>query len=91
MLIKVEHGKWKALSQMFSVEGQFLNHPGDLMYPLIKKRVGETVGYWYVAGQDFFNIFDEGSMSLVNSELEGVAKRRERKLQDVKFNKSACT
>jgi hypothetical protein len=90
MLIKIEHGKWKALSQMLSIEGQFLYNPGDLMFPLLKKKVGETVGYWYVTGQNLSNIFDEANINLVNSELEAIARERGRKLQDLKFNKSVC-
>lgn len=90
MLIKVEHGKWKALSQMLSIEGQFLNHPGDLMFPLLKKQVGETVGYEYVIGENLADIFEEENRNLVNYALQDIAQERGRNLKDLKFNKSVC-
>lgn len=43
VLLRVEHGKWKALSQAMKVEGKFLNDKGDLMYPVLKMKVGESV------------------------------------------------
>lgn len=90
LLIKVEYGKWMALSECLSVEGQFLNHPHDLMFPLLKRSIGETVGKSMVVNRGIDDIVDERSIASVTQIIAKVAERRRKYIGDLKFNKSVC-
>lgn len=89
ILIRVEHGKWRALSQALSIPDQFLNHPGDLMFPLLKKSIGETVGRFMTGGQES-PIVDDASLSIVKQEVTRIARAKGKEPGSLKFNKRVC-
>lgn len=49
---RMAHGRWKMLSQAFSVEGQFFKHPKDLMYPKLLRHTGEEAARYVVIEPD---------------------------------------
>jgi hypothetical protein len=89
ILAKVEHGKWRALSQCLSIPGQFLNHPGDLMFPLLKQSVGEAVGC-FMAGKDNSSISDLTSIPVIQAEISKITTKHGKTINTVKYNKAVC-
>ena len=89
ILIRVEHGKWRALSKALSVPDQFLNNPGDLMFPLLKRSIGETVGR-FMTGNQNFPIVDEISVSVVKDKVAKVTQARGKEPDTLEFNKAVC-
>jgi hypothetical protein len=90
VFIHVEHGKWQALSSMFDVKDQFLNNPGDLMYPILKRGLGKVVGQEYVDSGNISQLFDVRGQNKINSLIESIALSQRVKVNDLKFNKSVC-
>lgn len=89
ILVRVEHGKWRALSQALSIPGQFLSHPEDQMFPLVKKSVGEIVGRFMV-GEHSIPIVDVQSYSTVRNVVARIASEKGKNIDAIKFNKAAC-
>ena len=90
-LVKVEHGKWRALSQALSIEEQFFKHPGDLTYPLLKRDVGETVGRFMVDTEKDSSITaDKQGLKLVEQAITSIARKRGKRPEELKYNKSVC-
>lgn len=89
VLAKVEHGKWRALSQCLLIPDQFLNHPGDLMFPLLKRSVGEATGYFMV-GKDNSAIVDLSSIPVVQDEISKIARKHGKNIKTIKYNKAVC-
>lgn len=95
-LIDVVHGKWRMLSQAFSIENQFFNHPGDLMYPLLKKQIGEEMAIKFLTSSLSEALEDGDSISFVQNLIEATAEeerasgRNIKSAQDLKFNKRIC-
>jgi len=88
MLLGVEKGKWRALSKALSIEGQFFNHPGDQMYPVFKKNLGEAYARELVL-EKRIPAYGKGLNSL-EGPLVGLAQQQEVPVSDIKFNKQAC-
>lgn len=89
LLLRILHGKWRALSKAFLIEGQFFNHPGDLTFPLVKKYVGKIVGLYFTGNQEI-PIVDVQSNFIVKELVEKIARKRGRDIKTLKFNKSVC-
>ena len=89
LLVQVEHGKWRALTQCLSIPDQFLNHPGDNMFPLLQKYIGETIGF-FVAGNDDSAIVNLESIPVLQEIVATIATQRGKTPQSLKFNKSVC-
>lgn len=89
ILIRVEHGKWRALSQALSIPDQFLNHPRDLMFPLLKRSIGETVGR-YITGVLNSPIVDNPSVLTIDQEVSRIARAKGKDGDSLKFNKRVC-
>ncbi len=90
ILIKTEYGKWMALSQCLSIEGQFLNHPNDLMFPLLKTSIGEKIGRTITENLNISGLMHEENTGIVNQEITKIARARGKSIEDLKFNKKAC-
>lgn len=90
VLLRVEHGKWRALTQMFSIPEQFLNNPGDQMYPYLKKEMGKTIGKVFVASGDLGSILDDNGKQMVWQQILQIAKEHNVEPGDLKFNKNVC-
>lgn len=86
---RVEHGKWRALSQALSIPDQFLNHPRDLMFPFLKKSIGEAVGR-FMTGDQNSPIVDAQSVLTVRQEVAGIARVKGKDIKTLKFNKAVC-
>lgn len=92
ILIRVEHGKWMALSQALSVEGQFFKHPEDLTYPLLKRKIGEAVGRFFVNGKKGQSITSESQgWALIEKVIVSISKQKEVQPERLKFNKQTCS
>ena len=89
ILVRVEHGKWRALSQAFSVPDQFLNHSRDLMLPMVKRSVGEMVGRFMVGDQKT-SIVDDKNITEVRNEVDRIAREIGENSNDIKYNKAVC-
>jgi hypothetical protein len=84
------HGKWKALSQMFSVPGEFLNHPNDKMYPMLKRRVGEQIGKSILINKNFDQIIKSKGGINPRDEINNLASKMGQDINSLKFNKKVC-
>lgn len=89
ILAQVEHGKWQALSQAFSVPEQFFNHPGDAMLPLLKKSIGETVGR-FMTGDKKVDIINPDNIDVLYTRLAKVAQKKGKDISNLKYNKATC-
>jgi hypothetical protein len=90
ILVRVEHGKWLALTQLLSIPGEFLNNPGDKIYPLLKKQLGKSVGLTITTSGDLGQILVGGDERKITSELITIAGEQHIDLKYLKFNKSTC-
>ncbi len=90
ILIKIEHGKWRALSQSLKVPGQFLDHPDDLMFPLLKKYVGEAIAYFLLNPDNSPTFDSSSSVNVLKEELLKIAENNGINLESLRFNKSVC-
>lgn len=90
LIAAIEHGKWRALSQAFSVEGQFLNHPKDMMYPVLKRKIGSTVGQSMV-GKKENELTDSNGVEILHEEISKLAATRGRSLETIKYTKKVCS
>ncbi len=90
MLAKVAHGKWRALSRCLSVEGQFLDHPGDLMLPLLKRSIGEVIGKVIVEKKKLRGIVNWKNAEVVRNVIDKTARENEKSIDQLKFNKRIC-
>lgn len=88
-LIRVEHGKWRALSQALSIPDQFLNHPDDLMSPMLRRSIGEAVGR-FITGDQSNPMVDNQSVATVEQEVSEIARSRGKDVNSLKFNKRVC-
>lgn len=91
ILLRVEYGKWQALSQALSVDKQFLNHPNDLTYPLLKRSLGETFGSFYTEQRNMKKILDPHGLKLIMEDLQTIASARGKNVRDLAFNKKLCS
>jgi len=89
VLIAVEHGKWRALSKAFEIRDQFLNHPGDMVYPYLKKELGKKVAPM-ARGFIKTSPVEEAYEKKYRAMLEEIAKEKGLPLKDLKFNKAVC-
>lgn len=87
---RVEHGKWCALTQMFAVPGEFLNNPGDMMYPMLKRNLGRIVGRAYVDAENTIKVLDDRGQIQVESVINSIAQAQGRDKKNLKFNKKVC-
>lgn len=90
IFIKVEHGKWRALTQMFNLPGEMLNHPGDQMYPMLKRQVGKTVGKTFIADGNLEKILDGDGRIVIEQKIASLAASKGIDVKDLKFNKAVC-
>ncbi len=90
MLVSIEHGKWRALSQAFLIEGQFFNHPGDAMLPLVAKKLGKIVGEYLTKEQIFLPIFKGFGEKLAESVVHDIARDFGKSASELKYNKAVC-
>lgn len=67
MRIRVMHGKWRALSQAFSVPNQFFQNPKDLMHDRVYEYLGNTVKIWFVKNEG--KMTRDNQDSLINDML----------------------
>jgi hypothetical protein len=88
VFVKTEEGKWEALSKAFSVEGQFLNNPGDLMVPKLEKDLGAEFSRELISGVE--NPIKGSGMERMVETIEKIANQQNVKSSEVKFNKKAC-
>lgn len=87
VLFKIEHGKWRMLSQAFSVDGQFFNHPNDMMRPQFQRQIGEQVALHF-RHNDLSTLFStEDSYKKVRGILENISREENIPLEHIKFNK----
>lgn len=87
VLLDVELGRSQMLSQAFSVEGQFLNHPNDLMYPQLKRNIGEIIASQYYKG-DLSPAFlkkEDGEIAQTVIDEE-----KDSHFSELRFNKKVC-
>lgn len=89
ILAEVEHGKWRALSQCLSIPDQFLNHPSDSMFPLLKKYVGGAIAL-FMTGKDRRLISDSSSIPVIQEEIARIAEKRGKNIRTLKYNKAVC-
>jgi len=90
MIVKVEHGRWRALAQALLVEGHFFKHPEDKTYPFIKKTLGEVIGRYAINNIPFNNLVSGSDAYLFFDTIRKVAKSREKNLGELKYNKKIC-
>jgi len=88
ILLELEKGKWKALSRALSIEGQFFHHPGDHVYPVFKKNLGETYAREFV-DKEKIPAYGKGLNSL-DGPIVYLAQEQRVSVSDIKFNKRAC-
>ncbi len=90
ILAGVAHGKWRALSRCLSIEGQFLDHPGDLMLPLLKRSIGEVVGRAVVEKKKLRSIVNWKNAEVVRNIVDEIAEENGKDTDELKFNKQVC-
>lgn len=88
-MLKVELGKWMALSRMFDIKDQFLNHPGDMMKPFLARKVGQEVAFAFFHQQEQQSLNWIGAPILYDK-INTIAKNRGCSIEELKFNKAAC-
>ncbi len=89
ILTKVEHGKWRALSQALTIPGEFFNNRGDLTLPLVKRKIGETVGLG-VMGEERDELVSREHATKYDEEIGRIVTKRYRDRKTIKFNKAVC-
>lgn len=87
ILLRVERGKWRMLSQSFSVDGQFFQHPGDLMFPSLKRDIGEQIAKSFRDNQLESTVANSDSYSVVSDILTEISNEEGKPLGELKFNK----
>jgi hypothetical protein len=89
---QIELGKWKALAEAFDVEGQFFNHPDDMMFNHIKTSLGESVALYHVFSDDvdIEEITNRRGMNKLTDTIQDIARRKGIEVEELKFNKSVC-
>ena len=90
VFVRMDHGRWKALSQALSIPGEFLNHPEDAMYPNLKRNVGRAVAEALVLKKDQTGLVDAGSKEELDKIIAEIAREQKAAPDEVKFNKRAC-
>lgn len=90
ILLPMVHGKWRMLSQAFLVEGQFFNHPKDLMLPNLKKKLGEEFAFKFRNGEEMPMFSNKKQSQRAIEECGRIASEHGVALSDLKFNKRRC-
>lgn len=90
LLIDVEKGRAQMLSQAFDIEGQFYNHPNDLMYPLLKRKMGELIANRSYKG-NLSEVFEgEIAPSVAKNIIHAECETQGPGAEELKFNKRMC-
>jgi hypothetical protein len=88
-MLQVELGKWMALSRMFDIKDQFLNHPGDMMKPFLARKIGKEIALTFSQNQEQQSLNWIGA-GILYEEIKVLATAKNCAVENLKFNKAAC-
>lgn len=89
-LVKIEHGKWRALTQTTNVEGQFLRHPNDAVFKKIELSTGLFMAKAITEGKNLESLLTDTGRKKLEEILEVLARERGVSVSELKYNKRTC-
>ena len=92
VLIQVEHGKWRAVSQIPHLNKDAMWYPEGLIMPHVGRELGERTGRaMYDNNHDLLaSYFDPESLGVVQNEVAKVAEARGGSTDKIIWTKKAC-